>query len=176
MAICSVSPTLRGRPNLVPLARDAARLSAVRSLISSRSYSASDPRTPIIIRPAGVEESMPVGDRHQGDASLGQFPDGLQDVKHIATQSVELPHHHGVAVAHVLQEGSQPRPVISGTRHHVGEDFGDPSRDEGIVLLIQRLGDSRDSGVSDARARENCCRGFTLTHNCGQREFRDRYF
>jgi hypothetical protein len=48
-----------GRPNFVPLARDAARFRAVRSLISSHSYSASDPRTPIIIRPAEVDESMP---------------------------------------------------------------------------------------------------------------------
>ena len=59
VAIWSASSTLRGRPNLVPFARDAARFSAVRSLISSRSYSASDPNTPIIIRPAGVDESIP---------------------------------------------------------------------------------------------------------------------
>src|SRR6478736_8605958 len=59
VAMCSLSSTLRGRPNMVPLARDAARLRAVRSLVSSRSYSASEPRTPIIILPAAVEESMP---------------------------------------------------------------------------------------------------------------------
>ena len=40
-------------PNLV------AHFSAVRSFTSSRSYSSKEPRTPIIIRPAGVEESMP---------------------------------------------------------------------------------------------------------------------
>ena len=39
--------------------RDAARFNAVRPRVSSRSHSASDPRTPIIIRPAGVEESIP---------------------------------------------------------------------------------------------------------------------
>jgi hypothetical protein len=50
---------LLGLPNLVPFAREVARLRAVRSLVSSRSYSASEPRTPIIILPAAVEESMP---------------------------------------------------------------------------------------------------------------------
>src|SRR3981081_3797955 len=41
------------------LAEDIARLSAVRSFTSSRSYSARDPKTPIIIRSAAVDESMP---------------------------------------------------------------------------------------------------------------------
>src|SRR5882757_11527597 len=54
VAMCSASSTLRGRPNLVPLARDDALFNAVRSLTSSRSYSASEPRTPIIMRPAAV--------------------------------------------------------------------------------------------------------------------------
>ena len=37
VAMWSLSLTLRGRPNLVPLAREAERLSALRSWISSRS-------------------------------------------------------------------------------------------------------------------------------------------
>jgi hypothetical protein len=56
---CSALATLWGRPNLVPLAREACRFNAVRSLISSRSYSAREPSTPIIILPAGVDESIP---------------------------------------------------------------------------------------------------------------------
>jgi len=48
-----------GRPNSVPLAREAARLRAARPLVSARSYSAREPSTPIIILPATVEESMP---------------------------------------------------------------------------------------------------------------------
>jgi hypothetical protein len=59
VAMCSGSATFLRRPNLVPLAWATYRLSAVRSLTSSRSYSASAPRTPIIIRPAAVLESMP---------------------------------------------------------------------------------------------------------------------
>jgi len=47
-----------GRPNLVPVARDVARLRAVRSLVSSRSYSAREPRTPIVIRPAAAAFSL----------------------------------------------------------------------------------------------------------------------
>ena len=46
---------------MVPLAREAARLRAVRSLINSRSYAASDPRTPVFIRPRGPEWSPLVG-------------------------------------------------------------------------------------------------------------------
>jgi len=48
-----------GRPNSVPLAREAARLRAARPLVSARSYSAREPTTPIIILPATVDESMP---------------------------------------------------------------------------------------------------------------------
>lgn len=59
VAILFTSSTLRGRPNFVPLTRDASLFNAVRSLISPFSYSAKDPRTPIIMRPAGVDESMP---------------------------------------------------------------------------------------------------------------------
>jgi hypothetical protein len=55
VAMCSASATFLGRPNLVPLAREAYRFNAVRSLTNSRSYSARDPRTPIIMRPAGVD-------------------------------------------------------------------------------------------------------------------------
>ena len=40
------SSTFFCRPNLVPLARDIALLSAVRSFTSSRSYSASEPKHP----------------------------------------------------------------------------------------------------------------------------------
>jgi hypothetical protein len=57
--MCSGSSTLLGRANFGEVARVVARLRAVRSLISSRSYSATDPRTPIIIRPAAADESMP---------------------------------------------------------------------------------------------------------------------
>ncbi len=58
MVFCPQGPdthTKAGR-NCTPLARDEARVRAVRSLVSSRSYSARDPRTPIIMRPAAVDE------------------------------------------------------------------------------------------------------------------------
>jgi hypothetical protein len=42
VAMSSASLTFRDRPNLVPIARDAARFNAVRSIVSSRSYSARD--------------------------------------------------------------------------------------------------------------------------------------
>ena len=66
------------------MTREAARLRAVRSLVSSRSYSASEPRTPIIIRPAGSGRVDAVGYRHQGDTALSQFLDGLKDVPQVS--------------------------------------------------------------------------------------------
>jgi len=59
VAMWSVLSTFRGCPNFVPLARDAARFNAVRFFVSSRSYSARPPKTPIIVRPSAVEESIP---------------------------------------------------------------------------------------------------------------------
>ena len=47
------------------MARDDARFTAVRALTSSRSYSASEPRTPIIMRPAAV------GGAHPGEPLVG---------------------------------------------------------------------------------------------------------
>jgi hypothetical protein len=59
VAMWSASSTLQGRPNLVPLARDAIRFNAVRSFVSSRTYSAAcDPRMPIITGPRAVLESQ----------------------------------------------------------------------------------------------------------------------
>ena len=46
-------------PEFGALAREAARLRAVRSLTSSRSNPAMLARTPITVRPATVDESMP---------------------------------------------------------------------------------------------------------------------
>src|SRR6478609_3237125 len=53
------SATLVRRPNLVPLARETPRFKDVRSFTSSRSNSAMLARTPITMRPAAVDESMP---------------------------------------------------------------------------------------------------------------------
>jgi hypothetical protein len=59
----AVSPAVRCRRSMgqwqVPLRREVSRFNAVRSRTSSRSYSANDPKTPIIMRPAAVEESIP---------------------------------------------------------------------------------------------------------------------
>jgi hypothetical protein len=59
MTPAEIDEYVRGRPDWVAIARDAARFNAVRSIVSSRSYSARDSTTPIIMRPAGVDESMP---------------------------------------------------------------------------------------------------------------------
>ena len=68
--------------------RDAARFNAVRSRVSSRSYSASDPRTPIIIRPAAVEESIPsVSDTSDTPRSLSALTVS-KHVQHVPAQPV----------------------------------------------------------------------------------------
>src|SRR6185312_2010785 len=111
VAMWSASSTLRGRPNLVPLTREAARLRAVRSLVSSRSYSASEPRTPIIILPAAVEESMPSVTGRRGPAAGADRLPGRTD-------------EHG---RHPVQDGShhQRRP-FNGAE---GAVAGDPAQD-----------------------------------------------
>ena len=43
--------------------------------------------------------------------------DGLQDVKSVAAQPVQLPHHHRVTLAHVVEKCGQAWTVIAGTRH-----------------------------------------------------------
>ena len=86
----------------MPLAREVARFSAVRSFTNSRSYSAREPRTPIIVRPAAVDESMPsVVD--QGHSPVGKRLDGLQNVEHVAAPPVEPPGCQGVSLPQILQ-------------------------------------------------------------------------
>ena len=60
--------------------------------------------TPITIRPAAVDESMPSVVETSLTPPLGEFLDGLQDVQGVAAQPVELPDHHGVALAHIVQQ------------------------------------------------------------------------
>jgi hypothetical protein len=51
-----------------------------------------------------VEESMPSVVATRGDAPIGQFLDGMQDVDHVAAQPVELPDHNRVAGADVIEK------------------------------------------------------------------------
>lgn len=71
--------------------------------------------------PGGGRRVDAVGDRHQGDAPVGQRLDGFQDVQGVPAQPVEFLHHHDVALTHVGHQLSQARAVITGTGHHVLE-------------------------------------------------------
>ena len=88
---------LAGRPNLVRLARDDARFSAVRSLMNSRSYSARDPRAPIIMRPQPLTSRCRLS-RYQGHATLGERLHGFEDVQSLAAQPVKFPDDDSVTL------------------------------------------------------------------------------
>jgi hypothetical protein len=79
------------------------------------------------------------------------FLDRLQDVEHVAPQSVEFPHDHGVAVADVVHQSGESRAVVARAGHDVREGLCDPGGLEGGVLLLECLGDGADPGVADAR-------------------------
>src|SRR6478752_7616398 len=164
VAMWSASSTLRGRPNLVPLARDAARLRAVRSLVSSRSYSASEPRTPIIILPAAVEESMPsVTDTNVTSRSVRAFTVSRM-CRGISTESVEFPDHDRISLAHVGHQLGQTWAVVASARHGVGERLNDIGSRQCLVLLIKGLRHRGDAGVANACAAMLAMLGVGVTH------------
>jgi hypothetical protein len=88
-------------------------------------------------------------EHRQPDPACGECLHGLQDVDGIATQPVELPYHHRVALAHVIEEGGQAGAVIACTRHGVRERLRNPCRFQRRVLLIECLRDRGDTGVTD---------------------------
>ena len=85
VTMCSESSTLRGRPNLVPLAREVWRLSAVRSLPDR------PPRVPCplggpgpVVRMGGPPDSRPL--QHPGSRS-GAVADAAMPSRGPSTQS-----------------------------------------------------------------------------------------
>jgi hypothetical protein len=147
VVMCSASSTLPGRPNFVPFVRETCRFSAVRSLTYSRSYSAREPKTPIIMRPAAVEESIP----SVVDTSVTPRSVSSLTVSRMCS-AVKLPHHHDVALANVSHQLGQARAVISPTRHDVGERLRHACGAESSLLLIQSLGHRAYPHVPDPLA------------------------
>ena len=120
-------------------------LEGVRSLISSRSYSARDPSTPIIMRPAAVDESIPsLVDASVTPRSVSAFT--VSRMCRVLPQPVELPHHDGVAFADVVHQRAQPGAVVAGTRHGVGE-----------ALCHTRCAMPRSAGPVSARQCSHGC-------------------
>jgi hypothetical protein len=163
----SDSPTFRGRPNLVPLARDVARLNAVRSFVSSRSYSARDPRTPIIIGPAGVDESMPsvadtgVTPRSVRALTVARMCNVLRPSRsNFHTTTVSPSRTYSISAAGPGRSSRAPD-MVSENDHHA-RCF------QSSVLLIECLRDRGDPGVADAGTRTGCStsRIAHLTHKC----------
>ena len=130
------------------------------------------------MRPAGVEESMPSVPETKVMPRSVKLLDGLQDVDHVAAQPVEFPHHDRVALTDILHQRGQAGPVVTGAGHHIREHLGDPGGAESLVLLIEGLGDRRDAGVADPRARALSGAGcrITVSHNWSQHHYRDNYF
>ena len=91
----------------------------------------------------------------------------VQDVQGVSAQAVELPHHDGVAIAHVIEEGSQTWTVIPSARHGVGEGFRHASGGQSGVLLPQGLGNGADPRITYTRtsARRHGCMRISMSHN-----------
>jgi hypothetical protein len=140
---------LRGRPNFVPLARDAARFSAVRSLINSTFVLGQRSEHADHHAPGGGGRVDAVRCRHQGDATIRECLDRLQDVECVSAQSVELPDHYGVALAYVGHQLGESGTVVACARHGVGERFRSSCSRQCLLLLIQRLADGADAHVPD---------------------------
>jgi hypothetical protein len=171
VVMCSASSTLRGRPNFVPFVRETCRFSAVRSLTYSRSYPAREPKTPIIMRPVAVEESIPsVVDTSVTPRSVS----ALTVSRMCSVLRPKRPHHHGVALANVSHQLGQARSVISRTRHDVGERLRHACGAECSLLLIQSLGHRAYPHVPDPLAFGHYAG--RLRHKATQRGIRDRYF
>jgi hypothetical protein len=65
---------------------------------------------------------------------------------------VDLPHHHGVTGAQLIHQGGKAGAVVPSARHGVRVDLRCTGRLERIVLLVQRLGDGADPGVTEPQA------------------------
>jgi hypothetical protein len=91
VAMWSTSFTLRGRPNLVPLARDDARLQSVALLHQLALVLSKRPKYADHHASRSGRRVDAVRSRHQRHATVGQVLYGLQDVEHVAAQPVELP-------------------------------------------------------------------------------------
>jgi hypothetical protein len=96
--------------------------------------------------------TVPRAGGDQGDTSIGECLDRLQNVQSVASQAVELPDHHGVAFADVVHQGCQAWAVVFRARHGVGERLGDACCGKGGILLIQSLGNGANSRVSHPRS------------------------
>jgi hypothetical protein len=112
---------------------------------------------------AGVDA---VSCRDQCDAALGQSLNGLKDVQGVAApQPIQLPHHHGVALADIVHQGRQARTVILCPRQGVGEGLRHASSRKGGVLLLQRVGYGADSHITYAHPTTWCgCMRISVCH------------
>ncbi|APE09640.1 hypothetical protein BO226_10865 [Rhodococcus sp. 2G] len=65
--------------------------------------------------PGGRRRVDAIRGRYKGDTPLREGAHDLEDVERVAAESVEFPHDDGVTVAHILEHGGEPRPVVAGT-------------------------------------------------------------
>jgi hypothetical protein len=70
-------------------------------------------------------------------------------VQGVSTESVELPDHDRVTLAHVCHQLGQTWAVVACARHGVGERLNDTSGIESCLLLVEGLGDGGDPDVAD---------------------------
>jgi hypothetical protein len=132
------------RPPTRPRARADARPAFVRSVMSSRSNSASAAKMPKISLPAAVvvfDRRALAGQHAQADLAGGEVMHGIDEVAEISPEPVELPHNKRVALAERLQTRGEAWSVIvlAGCRVAVDVPLEDAGGEQRVPLQVEHL-------------------------------------
>src|SRR6266568_5474298 len=158
--------SLAGRPPRRPRARAAARPTAARSAISSRSNSASAAKMWKIRRPVLVVVSIPSCSDANATPAAGQRVDGLHQMPKRPAQPVQPPHHQRVPGPQIPHAQRELRPLGQLPRRGVGEDLLAARRVQRVGLPVQVLGCAGDPGVADTLAGERVHRKVHEPRSC----------
>jgi hypothetical protein len=144
------------RPRLCPFALARARPSPVRMQISSRSNSASPPKTVSIKRPCAVVVSAHVSPSDGKPALLGDRRERVQQVTGRSSQPVKPRHHHHVAGVELGQQAAKLRPVGLDAARHFAEHLAGSGRTKLPDLGVNALAVRGDAGIAVNRDMGLC--------------------
>ena len=107
----------------------------------------------VVVSIASVSERRPT-------SRVAELLDGLDQLLERAGEAIQLPHHQGVALAHVLERRLEGRPLALRARGLLLEHPAAAGRLQGIELQGEILLLGRDPGVADQHATSrNSSRG-----------------
>lgn len=89
------------------------------------------------------------GQRSEPGALLLDLLDDLQEILQAPRQAVILGDYHHVPDPELIQHPVQLRPVAGGTGDHISKDPFRPGSSDGILLAVELLFGSRDTGIAD---------------------------